>query len=197
MITYDKRKKEIWGLIEMEKVKKEWYKSWWAIIIFVFFGFGILMGFIEGMTGKQLVSETTQPTQITKTEVTLFSGEVKDILDSYEDTIPQEYTVDIEENSITASKLNEAILASVQKFDSVDAAKSKYAEIESEVRSGRGYSTIEFDNCIGKEMSLLFNTILDVACIEKNIIYKVQMQGTWISKSDLKKQANELKNSLK
>jgi len=180
----------------MGEVKKKWYKRWWAIIIFLFFGFGILMGFIEGMTGK-LVPETTQPTQVTKTEVTLFSGEVKAILDSYSDTIPQEYIVSKEENSITASKQNKVIVASVQKFDSVDSAKSKYAEIESEVRSGRGYSTVEFDNCIGREMDVGLNTLLSVNCIEQNIIYKVQMQGALISQSDLKKQANALKDSLK
>jgi hypothetical protein len=163
-----------------EKLKKAWYKRWWAIVLFIFIGFGIIVSFIPNESDKGVVTTEKSNELITKTPSEMLPIRTE---------IPTEFTMDNNKeviinfsgfelgNTLSTSKLEGGVgLISIDytiyKFSRVEDAKSWYDKRINEIKEIGGYKEIDIPGCFAyKEDFGVQGEDGASICLKNNIVY--------------------------
>jgi len=104
--------------MEKEKFKKSWYKRWWAITLYVFFGFFIGLIILGGILSRNDTSSSSSNSNIQKPDYTLemTTDQIFDEFSGLTDIQLNEKLKEFEgkriKTSIYVSKINKATLSS-------------------------------------------------------------------------------------
>ena len=155
------------------KVKKAWYKKWWAITLFVFIGLGVLSNLIDDKPDQSQLQALKTPTDIKSsidTEKVVSSPTTstlqKSLVEMFpkREDIPTEFRTDTPHN-ITFQEYPEGFIEAVRikptkivgtsglieidfniiKFDSEQNARKYHTDFVDRIKKDGGYTEIDID----------------------------------------------------
>lgn len=203
------------------KIKKAWYKKWWAILLFIFIALGIFSAFIPSDKGTNAPSAETATTGSSNTQPptdTLITKSLDDMFPSRGE-IPTEFTIDslqdldikvipssvgLESAKLMAiSKLEGTygligVNIDIYKFSSIENAKLYYDTFVNGVKQEGGYTEINMPTtkatCFGYELDYGIQAkFVTGVCRNKNIFFMVE--GT--SSNTLKSSESYMKDIVR
>lgn len=156
---------------------KPWYKRWWAILLFIFLGIGMI---------NAIITEESSP----NSNKPLIMKDPAEFLPTRAE-IDTEFTIDetkgitlnasgFEKGSLMDTSKMEGtrgiigITYTIFKFDSIENARIHYQQEVDNVKNNGGYREIKIDNCFAfKEDYGLDGRFITAYCLDRNILFKI------------------------
>lgn len=174
-------------MVETVKTDKNpWYKRWWAIILFIIFGIGMLNAIITDQSSSSSKGSlvTKNPGDILPTRAEI---DTEFTIDYNNDNVNNRYLDTIgfvQGQSMPTSKLEGSmgiisVGYSVLKFNSRGNASAWYEQEVNKIKSVGGYKEVTISECFAyKESYGISLRTLTALCLDRNIVFEVSGEAS-------------------